>query len=289
MALEAGRLVSRAVSGFASLFGRRRGRYMFAAGLAIVLAVVFMAVAAPLLTPYDPTMPSGPSLAPPSLAHPMGTNRLGQDMWARIVYGARIAVFVVFTATTLSMLVGVPLGLLSAYHGGVVDRVLSMIVDAIYAFPSLILAIALAVALGPSPVNAAIAIAVVYVPTFFRMVRGEALRIKRMEFIEVAKASGIPESRIMLRHILPNLIYTVLVVYSLAAVDAVLTEAALSFLGLSVQPGTPDWGYDLYYGKDFVLSGYWWLIFFPGLMITLFALGFALMGEGLSEMFRKQV
>ncbi len=288
MGLEAGRLVSRVVARVVSIIGVRRGRGLIATGLAIILFIVFMAVLAPFIAPYNPTAMCDKPLLPPSPKHLMGTNRLGQDMWSRIVYGSRIACMVVFLAIGISMAVGVPLGLFSGYHGGVLDRGLSMVMDSIYAFPSLILAIALTVALGPSPLNAAIAISVVYIPTFYRMVRGETLKIKSMEFIEAARAAGIPSWRIVFKHILPNMLPTVLVVLSLAAADAVLTEAALSFLGLSVPPGTPDWGFDLYDGKEFILSGYWWLVFFPGLMITLFAAGFALLGEGLSELTRRE-
>ncbi len=289
MALEAGRLATLLVSRVRRMLGARRGRGLILAGLILISLVLGMAILAPVIAPYDPTRMSGRPFTPPCPEHPMGTNRLGQDMWSRILYGSRIAVLVVFTAIAISMAVGVPLGLVSGYVGGPVDRVLSMVMDSIYAFPSLILAIALTVALGPSPVNAAIAISVVYIPTFYRMVRGETLKVKAMEFIEVARAIGVPTTRILFHHILPNIVPTVLVVMSLAAADAVLTEAALSFLGLSVPPGTPDWGFDLYEGKAFVLSGYWWLVFFPGLMITLFAAGFALLGEGLSELTRREV
>ncbi len=265
-----------------------RGRILVYAGLAIVLIVVFMAIAAPILTPYDPTRRAGRSFQPPCWEHPFGTNNLGYDMWARTVYGARTILIVVFLAIAISIAIGVPLGLLSGYYGGGIDRALSMVMDAIYAFPSLVLAISLAVALGPSLFNAAIAIAVVYVPTYFRMIRGQVLSVKEELFVEVARALGIPTSRIIFRHILPHILPTIMVVFSLSAADAVLTEAALSYLGLSVQPTTPDWGYDLYKGKGFVLSGYWWLIFFPGLMITLLAVGFALIGEGLSEQVRRE-
>jgi len=265
-----------------------RGKALVYTGLAIVLAVVFMAIAAPLLTPYDPTRRAGPGYQPPSWEHPFGTNNLGHDMWSRTVYGARTILIVVGLAIAISMAIGVPLGLVSGYYGGKLDRALSMVMDSIYAFPSLVLAITLAVVLGPSLFNAAIAIAVVYVPTYFRMVRGQVLSIKEELFIEVARALGIPTREIIFKHILPHLLPTIMVVFSLSAADAVLTEAALSYMGLSVQPPTPDWGYDLYKGKGFVLSGYWWLIFFPGLMITLLATGFALIGEGLGEQFRRE-
>ncbi|MET1101154.1 MAG: ABC transporter permease [Pyrodictiaceae archaeon] len=247
-----------------------------------------MAIAAPLLTPYSPIRTVGKPLQPPSPKHPFGTNRLGYDMWSRTVYGARTILSVVFLAIFISMVVGVPLGLLSGYYGGLLDRILSMIMDAIYAFPSLVLAIALAVALGPSIFNAAIAIAVVYVPTYFRMIRGQVLSIKESAFIEAARALGLPATRILFHHIMPHTIPSMMVVFSLSAADAVLTEAALSFLGLSIQPPTPDWGYDLSQGRAFMLSGYWWLVFFPGLMITLLATGFALIGEGLSEHVRRE-
>ncbi|MET1160503.1 MAG: ABC transporter permease [Thermoprotei archaeon] len=262
---------------------------MVYSGLAIVLAVVFMAILAPVLTPYDPTKRVGKPFQPPSLEHPMGTNHIGMDIWARIVYGARTILYVVVIAIALSMSIGIPLGLVSGYFGGRIDRAISMVMDAIYAFPSLVLAISLAVALGPSLVNAAIAIAVVYVPTYFRMIRGQVLSIKEELFIEMTRVLGLKTGTIMFKHILPHLLPTIMVVFSLSAADAVLTEAALSYLGLSVQFPTPDWGYDLYKGKGFVLAGYWWLIFFPGLMITLLAAGFALIGEGLSEIVRREV
>jgi len=255
----------------------------------VVIAIVFMAIAAPILTPYNPTRTVASPFLPPSVRHLMGTNKLGMDMWSRILYGSRTILYVVFLAILVSMATGIPVGLVSGYYGGPLDRGLSLVMDAIYAFPSLVLAIALAVALGPSLMNAAISIAVVYVPTYFRMVRGQVLSLKSEQFVEEAKVLGLPTWRILIRHILPHLIPTIMVVFSLNAADAVLTEAGLSFLGLSVQFPTPDWGYDLNVGRGFMLSGYWWLVFFPGLMITLLAIGFALIGEGLSEQVRREV
>jgi len=181
------------------------------------------------------------------------------------------------------MSIGVPLGLISGYHGGKIDRALSVVMDSIYAFPALILAIVIAVVLGPSPVNTAIAISFVYVPTYFRMVRGQTLSLKGQLFVEAAKALGAKNREIMFKYILPNLAPTVLVVFTLSVADAILTEAGLSFLGLSVTPPTPDWGYDLRVGQPFLLDGYWWLVFFPGIMIMLLAMAFALIGEALSE------
>ena len=271
-----------------SLLIPEKGRGMVYFGLGVVIGVVLLAVLAPVLTPYDPTKSVATPFLPPSIKYPMGTNKLGMDMWARIVYGARTILYVVFLALVVSMSAGIPIGLISGYYGGGIDRGLSLIMDAIYAFPSLVLAIALAVALGPSLMNAAISIAVVYIPTYFRMVRGQVLSIKAEQFIEEAKVLGLPTWRILFKHILPHLLPTIMVVFSLNAADAVLTEAGLSFLGLSVEFPTPDWGYDLNVGRGFMLSGYWWLVFFPGLMITLLAIGFALIGEGLSERVRRE-
>ncbi|BEP17419.1 ABC transporter permease [Pyrofollis japonicus] len=261
-------------------------RKLAIAGFIIVLAIVVMAVFAPFIAPYDPTKMVDTPLQPPSTKHLLGTDKLGRDVFSRIVYGGRIVLWVVALAIAISASIGIPLGLLSGYYGGRTDRALSMVMDAIYAFPSLILAIALAAVLGPSPVNAAIAISVVYIPTYFRMIRGQVLQVKATPFIESARALGLPSSRIMMKHILPHLLPTIMVVFSLSAADAVLTEAALSFLGLAVKPPTPDWGFDLYNAKAFIRSAPW-LIMGPGIMITLLALGLALIGEGLGEKIRK--
>ncbi|AFK22596.1 dipeptide ABC transporter permease [Pyrococcus sp. ST04] len=252
-------------------------------GLTIIAIVVLMAIFAPIISPYDPTKSTEDTLAPPSWKHPMGTNRLGQDMFSRIVWGSRIVLSVVFMATLISMSIGIPLGLISGYYGGKVDRALSIVMDSIYAFPALILAIVIAVVLGPSPVNTAIAISFVYVPTYFRMVRGQTLSLKNQLFVEAAHAIGAKDREIMLKYILPNLGPTILVVFTLSVADAILTEAGLSFLGLSVTPPTPDWGYDLRVGQPFLLDGKWWLVFFPGMMIMLLAMAFALIGEALNE------
>ncbi len=259
-----------------------QGRRLVKAGLAIFLAIVFMSLAAPLIAPYSPVKTVAPPLQPPSLKHPLGTDVLGRDVLSRIIWGGRIVLWVVALSVALSAAIGIPLGLVSGYAGGRLDKALSMVMDAVYAFPSLILAIALAAVLGPRPENAAVAIAVVYVPTYFRMVRGQVLRVKAEPFIESARALGLPPWRILREHVLPHVLPTIMVVFSLSAADAVLTEAALSFLGLAVTPPTPDWGFDLYAAKMRALS-YPWLIIGPGLMITLLAVSLALIGEGLGE------
>lgn len=270
------------------ILGKQPGRGMLLAGILIVGSVAVMAITAPYISPYDPTKPSVPpelrgAPQPPSWEHPMGTTSLGYDVLSRIIYGSRIVLLVVLVASALSISIGVPLGLVSGYYGGALDRALSMVMDSIYAFPGIILAIAVATVLGTSPYNAAIALSVVYVPTYYRMVRGHVLELRETLFVEALKSLGLRDSRILARHVLPNTAPTILVVFGLAAADAILIEAGLSFFGLTVSTPTPDWGFDLYNSKEYVLNGYWWLIFFPGAMIMILALGFAMIGEGIAD------
>jgi len=270
------------------LFGRKPGRGLLLTGLAIILAFVMLAVLAPWIAPYGPTERSVPSsLAaspqPPDRTHIMGTTELGYDVFSRIVWGTRIVLYVVAFSAILSMAIGVPLGLVSGFYGGKLDRILSMVMDSIYAFPGIVLALAVASVLGPSPTNAAISLSVVYVPTFFRMVRGQVLEVRESLYVEAAEALGYPNTHIMLYHVLPNVAPTILVVFGLAATDAILTEAGLAFFGLTVSYPSPDWGLDLRVGLRYLDQGAWWATLFPGVVITLLALGFALVGEGLGE------
>ncbi len=214
----------------------------------------------------------------------LGTDNLGRDILSRLIWGARAVLAVAILSALFSAAVGVPLGLLSGFFGGWFDRVLSLIMDSIYSFPGLILAIAVAAVLGTGVVNIAIAISVVYIPTYFRMTRSQVLSIKEELYVEAARALGAKRHEILGMYIFPNVISTLVVVFSLNVADAILTEAGLAFLGLGLQPPTPDWGFDLNKGKAYLPRGYWWPITFPGLMITLVALGFSLLGEGLGEL-----
>ena len=254
------------------------------AGAAIVAAMAFMALAAPLIAPYDPYVSVDKALLPPSSSHPMGTDNLGRDVYSRVIYGSRIVLAVVLTSTLVSMAIGTALGLVSGYFGGVLDRALSVVMDSIYAFPGLILAIAFAAMLGPGVYNTIVSISVVYIPTYFRMVRGQVLSVKSSLYVEAAKALGASHGRIMWRYILPNVLPILPVIFSMNVADAVLTEAALSFLGVGVPAPTPDWGFDLRNGQRNLLAGYWWPSTFPGIMIVVLALGFSLLGEGLNEL-----
>ncbi|MGD1996093.1 MAG: ABC transporter permease [Anaerolineae bacterium] len=260
--------------------------YMTAIGGLIVLFVVGMTLASlltPKLAPYDPEARVADHFIPPSLGHPFGTDQLGRDILSRIMYGAQLVLLVALLSALLSLVVGVPLGLLSGFIGGRIDQVLSLIMDSIYSFPGLILAIALAALLGSGVLNVAIAIAVVYIPVFFRLVRGQVLSIKEELYVEAARSLGASGSTILWRYIFPNVIPSVVVVFSLNIADAIITEAALAFIGLAADPSKPDWGYDIYRGRSELVGGRWWLVTFPGLAIATVALGFSLFGEGLSE------
>jgi len=214
----------------------------------------------------------------------MGTDNLGRDVLSRILYGASTVLKVALLSAAFSALAGIPLGLLSGFAGGALDRVLSLIMDSVYSFPGLILAIAMAAMLGPGVLNMAIAISVVYVPTYFRVVRGQTLAVKEELYVDAARSLGAKAVTILRLYVFPNVIPSIVVVFSMNIADAILTEAGLSFLGLGIDPSKPDWGYDLSKGRAFLPGGYWWIITFPGLMIALVALGFALLGEGLNEM-----
>ena len=213
----------------------------------------------------------------------LGTDNLGRDITSRLTWGARTVLGVAISSALLSSLIGIPLGLISGFVGGKLDRGLSLVMDSIYSFPGLLLAVALAAMLGPSLVNVAIAISVVYVPTFYRVVRGQVLSAKEDLYIEAARSLGATRTSILRRYIFPNVIPSVVVVFSLNIADAILTAAGLTFIGLGLPPDVPDWGYDLSKGHQFLVSGSWWMITWPGLLIALVAAGFSLLGEGLSE------
>ena len=256
-------------------------------GAALVLAITIMTLISPWISPYDPTTKGinvGAPLTPPNLQFPFGTNDLGQDMLSRVLSGGGIMLQVSIFSVIICLLVGVPLGLFSAYAGGAIDRIIGLIMDSVYAFPGLILAIAIAAMLGRGVVNMAISIAVVYVPSYFRVVRSQVLSIKEMPYVEAANAIGAKSRTVLFRYILPNVVPSIVVVATVNFADAILTAAGLTFVGLGVSVDIPDWGWDLTNGRTLMLSGAWWVITFPGLMIILLALGFTLMGEGLSEL-----
>jgi peptide/nickel transport system permease protein len=212
----------------------------------------------------------------------LGTDQRGRDMLSRTIAGGKTVLTVALLAAVISGITGIVVGLLSGFVGGRMDRVLSLVMDSIYSFPGLILAIAMAAMLGPGVLNIAVAIAVVYIPTYFRVVRGQVLSIKQELYVEAARSLGARAGTVLLQYVFPNVIPSIVVVFSLNVADAILTEAGLSFIGLGLQE-IPDWGWDLSNGQKYVAAGQWWMITFPGIMITLITLGFSLLGEGLSE------
>jgi peptide/nickel transport system permease protein len=244
-----------------------------------------MTVISPLITPFNPsTINVGKPLTPPNLKYPLGTDDVGRDMFSRILAGGSIMLQVALVSVAVCFAIGVPLGLFSSYTGGVVDRFFSLIMDSIYAFPGIILAIAFSLALGRGVVNMALSIAVVYVPSYFRMVRSQVLSIKELPYVEAATSIGAKKGTILRRYILPNVLPSIVVVATVNFADAILTAAGLTFIGLGVPVNVPDWGWDLTNGRRLLPGGTWWVITFPGIMIILLALGFTLMGEGLSEL-----
>lgn len=258
--------------------------YLTFFGAFIIAAVLCMIIFAHSIAPHDPLEFVGePFLRPGSDGFIFGTDNLGRDVFSRVVHGARVVMSIAVTATLFSAAVGIPMGLISGYFGGRLDLLLSLIMNAIYSFPGLILAIAMAAMLGPGVLNISIAIAVIYIPTYFRVVRGHVLSVKEELYVEAAKTLGASNFTIVAWYIFPNVIASIAVIFSLNIADAILTEAGLSFLGLGIAPPAPDWGLDLSKGKNFLPRGYWWLVTYPGVMISLVALGFTLLGEGLNE------
>jgi len=212
----------------------------------------------------------------------MGTNQIGQDVFSRIIWGTRIALIVGLSSAVVALVLGVPLGLFSGFIGGSGDRVLTLVMDSLYSFPGLILAIAITAVLGPGIGNIIVAIAVLYIPTYFRIVRGQTLAVKQELYVEAARSLGARPRTILFQYIFPNVIPSVVIIFSVNVADAILTEAGLSFLGLGLPPDTPDWGIDLARGQDYLRRA-WWLITFPGLMVSLVTLAFSMFGESLAE------
>ena len=211
-----------------------------------------------------------------------GTNQIGQDVLSRIIWGTRIALIVGLSSAVVSFVIGVPLGLISGFVGGPFDRVLTLLMDSLYSFPGLILAITIAAVLGAGIGNIIVSIAVLYIPTYYRIVRGQTLQVKKELYVEAARSLGTKSRKILTKYIFPNVIPSVVIIFSVNVGDAILTEAGLSFLGFGLPPDTPDWGIDLARGQDYVRRA-WWLITYPGLMVTLVTLSFSMLGESLSE------
>jgi len=282
---DRGRLVVQLIPQIVKLTSRGAAGWTVLIGSTIVALIVALTLLAPWLAPHDPiAINVGPILSPPSQNFPLGTNHLGQDMLSRVIYGGAMVLQVSVFSVAICLLVGVPIGLLASYLGGYIDKVSSLVMDSVYAFPGLVLAIAIAAMLGRGVLNMSLAIAVVYIPSYFRIVRSQVLSIKELTYVEAARGLGAGNRRIVLRYVLPNVVPSVVSVATINFADAILTAAGLTFVGLGLPVSVPDWGWDLTYGRRLLPAGAWWVITFPGIMIVLLALGFTLIGEGLSEL-----
>lgn len=275
--------------------GLQRG--MLIAGLALTGLFLVCALFAPWIAPYAYNQLNGPdgnfgAQQPPSAAHLLGTTVGGYDVLSRVIWGAQTALLVIIVAVALSVFVGVLLGLLSGYLGGWLDRVLVVVADAIYAFPTLLLAIVAAIAISggqsglwPGVMAAAVSITVVFVPQYLRVVRAEVVRVKAEAFVESARVIGAPAGRIMFRHVLRNSTRTLPIIVTLNASEAISTLAALGFLGFGIEPtAAAEWGFDLNKSISDVAAGIWWTAIPPGLAIVLAVLGITLIGESLNDL-----
>jgi peptide/nickel transport system permease protein len=255
--------------------------------VAFALIALFAACAllAPVLAPYDPLVQDlGSRLRPPSSEHWLGTDSLGRDIASRILYGARISLIIGVVVVTAAGVVGTAIGLVAGYAGGLVDEVLMRLTEVFLAFPALILAMAIAGALGPSLTNAIIAIAAVTWAVYARLVRGQILSLRRREFVEAARAMGASRTRIVVRHLLPNALAPLMIQASFDLGSSIIAAAGLSFIGFGAQPPTPEWGVMISEGRNYI-STQPWLSLFPGLAILLAVGSFNLLGDGLRDAF----
>lgn len=257
--------------------------FAFTAGLILTLLLVLAALAAPLLATHDPNQQdTSRRLEAPSNEHILGLDDLGRDVYSRIVYGARVSLRVGFSVVLIASLIGITLGAISGYFGGAADVIVMRLCDILLAFPGILLAIALVAVLGPSLVNVVLALSIIGWVGYARLVRGQVLKVREMEYVTAAKALGAKSPRVIIKHVLPNVINPVIVMATLGLAGAILAEASLSFLGLGVQPPTPSWGAMLTAGRRYLgLANH--LAIFPGAAIMLAVMGLNFLGDGLID------
>ncbi|MCC0563650.1 ABC transporter permease subunit [Brevibacillus borstelensis] len=252
-------------------------------GLFLLVMLLLLSVCAPLISPHDPTKINIPErFSPPSAAHWFGTDEVGRDIFTRILYGARLSLGVGVAVVLSAGLVGTVIGAISGYFGGRVDQIIMRMMDIVLAFPSLVLAMAVAAVLGPNLQNAMLAIAIIKIPVYVRLARAETLALREKLYVKVAVTFGIKPWRIITRHIIPNAVSPVIIQVTLDIGDAILLVATLGFLGLGAQPPTPEWGAMISIGWKYLLD-YWWYPTFPGLALFLASCGFNLIGDGIRD------
>jgi peptide/nickel transport system permease protein len=268
---------------------RSLSMYLMAVGLVITIFFILIAIFAPAFQAWgwlqDPTAALiNPIHEPPGAKYWFGTNRQGYDVFSRTVFGSQAALKVVILATAMSMLIGVPLGMVSGYLGGKLDRVLLFLMDTIYTLPGLLLSVTLAFVVGRGVLNAAISLSIAYIPQYYRVVRNHTASVKNELFIEAAQSLGANTNTVLSRYLFLNVIQSVPVLFTLNAADAILILGSLGFLGLGLPEQTPEWGQDLRQALDALPTGIWWTALFPGLAMTSMVVGLSLVGEGLSEL-----
>jgi peptide/nickel transport system permease protein len=275
----------------ATTYGRmrwwaRRDR-VAASALAVIVLIALASLLAPLVSPFPAQGAGAPNIEnkfePPSVTHPFGTDGLGRDVLSRVLYGGRISLLIGVAVVALSAGIGTPLGALAGYVGRRTDEILMRVTDVFLAFPPLLLAIAVAAALGPSLANAVVAIAVTWWPWYARIARGQASSLRRRHFVDAARAIGVRDRDIVRRHILPHLLTPVVVQATLDVGSAILTGAALSFIGLGVQPPLTDWGLMVSDGRIYFMTR-WWFAFFPGIAIFVVVMAFNLLGDSVRDL-----
>ena len=273
----------RRISGIGPLSKTTPGKIALAGGV-ITLASVLLVAFAPLLVGGNPNYLFKP-LLPPSSVHLFGTDSLGRDVLALTLYGGDTPFMVGALSTLICGIAGVALGLVFGYREGTSEKVMTMVMDSLYAFPGLILAMLLTAVLGPSVVNTSIAVSFIFVPAFYRTIRSSVVSVKQMPYVEAAICLGARQRTVLSSYVLPNVLPAIPILASFTFGFAILTQSGLSFLGIGFPLTVPDWGTSLAFGSAYVLAGDWWVVFFPGVAIIIAVLGFSLLGEGLQEIF----
>lgn len=269
---------------FASACSILRRNTLTLTGCIIVLVVIFIGLMAPVLSPYDPVAISiATKLQAPSAAHWFGTDEIGRDILSRVLYGCRISIQVGLYIVLLAAIVGTLIGSISGYRGGRLDQAIMTMTDIVLSFPSLVLAMALAAALGPSLYNTMLAVAIVKIPVYVRLVRGQVLSLKEQSYVKAAKTFGASQGWVLTRHIIPNCLAPVLIQITLGIGEAILTASSLSFIGLGAQPPTPEWGAMISTARIYALDQ-WWYVAFPGMAIFITVVGFNLLGDGIRDL-----
>ncbi|KUP20464.1 peptide ABC transporter permease [Paenibacillus sp. DMB5] len=255
-----------------------------ALGLTFILIWTVIAIIAPWIAPHDPYATNmANKLQAPSASHWFGTDNFGRDILSRVLYGARISIWTGLIAVGISFVIGVPLGGIAAYYGGRTGTIIMRLMDILLSFPSLVLSMAIAASIGAGLTSAMIAVGIVGIPEFARLMFGQTVSLREKEYIEASRAIGVKNTVILYRHILPNALAPLMVQATLGMGFAILTASSLSFLGLGVKPPIAEWGAMISEGREYIISGQWWLVTFPGLSIATSILGFNLLGDGFRD------